>query len=141
GRRARAVYGLVFGAGPPSEMAAAAASGPAVAEARLRGDARDSEGRELLEHVGRATVGADDRLLLAADELLEVRLALHARVLVDRHRPYATSPYQPRPLDFSGPRIACATLMPSFTPVPSGTKSSATQNAASAASRGPAPPE
>jgi Acetyltransferase (GNAT) domain len=43
------------------------------------------ERRQLLEHLGRPTLGAGDRLIAGADELLEVRLALHARVLVDRH--------------------------------------------------------
>jgi RimJ/RimL family protein N-acetyltransferase len=40
---------------------------------------------ELLAHVRGAAVRAG-RLLVAPDELLEVRLALHAHVLVDRHR-------------------------------------------------------
>jgi len=43
------------------------------------------EGRELLEHLRGTALGTSDRLLGVADELLEVRLALHARVLVDRH--------------------------------------------------------
>jgi len=45
----------------------------------------------LLEHLGRAALGARHRLLRAADELLEVRLALHAGVLVDRHVPSVLS--------------------------------------------------
>jgi N-acetyltransferase len=52
----------------------------------------DSEARELLEHVGGAALGARDGLAPGADELLEVRLALHARVLVDRHGPSVLSP-------------------------------------------------
>jgi RimJ/RimL family protein N-acetyltransferase len=43
------------------------------------------EGRELLENLPGAALGARHRLLGAPDELLEVRLALHARVFVDRH--------------------------------------------------------
>jgi RimJ/RimL family protein N-acetyltransferase len=46
---------------------------------------------ELLEHVRASTVGAGDGLLGVADELLEVRLALHARVLVDGHAPSVLS--------------------------------------------------
>ena len=45
----------------------------------------DCEARELLEHLRGAALGARHRLVARADELLEVRLALHARVLVDRH--------------------------------------------------------
>ena len=43
------------------------------------------EGGELLQHLRRAALGAGHGLLAGADELLEVGLALHARVLVDRH--------------------------------------------------------
>ena len=43
------------------------------------------ERRQLLEHLGSPALGAGDCLVAGADELLEVRLALHARVLVDRH--------------------------------------------------------
>jgi RimJ/RimL family protein N-acetyltransferase len=43
------------------------------------------ERRELLQDLRRPALGTRDRLLSRADELLEVRLALHARVLVDRH--------------------------------------------------------
>jgi N-acetyltransferase len=50
------------------------------------------ERRELPEHVPGAALGAGDRLLARANELLEVRLALHARVLVDRHVPSVLSP-------------------------------------------------
>jgi N-acetyltransferase len=46
---------------------------------------------ELLEHVPRPALGAGDGLLGVADELLEVRLALHAGVLVDRHVPSVLS--------------------------------------------------
>ena len=49
------------------------------------------EGRELLEDVRGAALRARDRLLRAADELVEVRLALHAGVLVDRHAPSVLS--------------------------------------------------
>ena len=38
------------------------------------------------QHLRRSAVRAGDDLVVATDELLEVRLALHARVLVDRHR-------------------------------------------------------
>ena len=52
---------------------------------RLR-HAVHGERRELPRHVGCGAVRAGD-LLLAADELFEVRLALHADVFVDRHPP------------------------------------------------------
>jgi RimJ/RimL family protein N-acetyltransferase len=45
----------------------------------------DGERRKLLENLPGATLRARDGLVGAPDELLEVRLALHARVLVDRH--------------------------------------------------------
>src|SRR5207248_4705141 len=66
--------------------AAGASAAPAcpAAEARLLPRAVDGEGGELARHVGRRAVGTRD-LLVAADELLEVRLALHADVFVDRH--------------------------------------------------------
>ena len=43
------------------------------------------ERRELLEDVPSAALRTGDCLLRVADELVEVRLALHARVFVDRH--------------------------------------------------------
>src|SRR5581483_571970 len=71
--------------------AGAATAAPApTADARRLGGAVDGEGRELPRHVRGGAVRARD-LLVAADELLEVRLALHADVLVDRHRPESTS--------------------------------------------------
>ena len=77
---------------PAAARAAAAAAAPrGAADARLRRRAVHGEGRELLEHLGRAALGARHRLLGAADELLEVGLALHARVLVDRHVPSVLS--------------------------------------------------
>jgi hypothetical protein len=51
----------------------------------------DCERGELLEHVPGAALGAGDGLLGVADELLEVRLALHAGVLVNRHVPSVLS--------------------------------------------------
>jgi N-acetyltransferase len=51
----------------------------------------NGEGGELLENVRRAALRTRHRLPRAADELLEVRLALHARVLVDRHEPSVLS--------------------------------------------------
>ena len=48
------------------------------------------ERRELLQDLRGAALGAHDRLLVRADEFLEMRLALHARVLVDRHAPECT---------------------------------------------------
>ena len=51
----------------------------------------DGERGELLQDLRRAALGARDRLVARADELLEVRLALHARVLVDRHGPSVLS--------------------------------------------------
>ena len=70
--------------------AAGAAAAPSAAtaragEARLRLGAHDREGGELPQDVARAARRAGDDLPLAAHELLEVVLALHARVLVDRH--------------------------------------------------------
>jgi RimJ/RimL family protein N-acetyltransferase len=49
------------------------------------------EAGELLENVRRPALGARHGLVARADELLEVRLALHARVLVDRHGASVTS--------------------------------------------------
>jgi hypothetical protein len=72
-----------------AELVAAAAGAAAAASAAATGCDRllhtvHGEGGELARDVGRGAVGALD-LLLAADELLEMRLALHADVLVDRH--------------------------------------------------------
>src|SRR5436190_2921683 len=55
------------------------------AEARLLGGAVSGEHGELLAHVRGAAVRAVG-VVTVPDELLEVRLALHAHVLVDRHR-------------------------------------------------------
>src|SRR5689334_7809063 len=67
--------------------AAAAAAELRRTEARLRtGDPVRRERGELAGDLCRAAVGAR-RLLVAPDELLEVGLALHADVLVDRHGP------------------------------------------------------
>src|SRR5215213_2948840 len=63
----------------------AAATPSAAAEAGLLGRAVRGEDRELLAHVRRAAFGAVRRLA-HAHELLEMRLALHADELVDRHR-------------------------------------------------------
>src|SRR5437868_422421 len=63
--------------------AGAAAASAAAAEARLAARTVHRERGELLAHVRRRAIGTDDDLV-AADELLEVRLALHADVLVDR---------------------------------------------------------
>ena len=49
------------------------------------------EAGELLEHLRGAALRARHGLVARADELLEVRLALHARVLVDRHAPSVLS--------------------------------------------------
>jgi N-acetyltransferase len=46
---------------------------------------------QLLEDVRGTALGTRHRLLGAPDELVEVRLALHARVLVDRHVPSVLS--------------------------------------------------
>jgi N-acetyltransferase len=45
----------------------------------------DGEARQLLEDLRGSALGTRHGLVGRADELLEVRLALHARVLVDRH--------------------------------------------------------
>jgi N-acetyltransferase len=71
--------------------AAAAAATRSAAERRLRSSAVDSKGGELLENVARATLGTRDRLLVTADELVEMILALHAGVLVDGHGPSVLS--------------------------------------------------
>src|SRR4029078_1821778 len=74
---------------PPPGLAAAAgpAAAPtgAAAERRLRRRTVDGEGGNLLQHVRRLARRAGDDLVLAADELVEMVLAFHARVLVDRH--------------------------------------------------------
>lgn len=49
------------------------------------------EAGELLQHLRGAAFRTCDRLVARADELVEVRLTLHARVFVDRHRPSVTS--------------------------------------------------
>ncbi len=49
------------------------------------------EGGELLEDVPRAALRTGHGLVGAANELVEMRLALHARVLVDRHVPSVLS--------------------------------------------------
>jgi N-acetyltransferase len=72
--------------------AAAPAAGGRPAEGRLGRRAVDREARELLQDPCRAALGAGHGLVARADELFEVRLALHARVLVDRHEPSVTSP-------------------------------------------------
>src|SRR5689334_15878240 len=67
-----------------ASAATAAATGGS-SEAGLPGGAVRREDGELLAHVRGGAVRAV-RLLAVADELLEVRLALHADVFVDRHR-------------------------------------------------------
>src|SRR5439155_8023024 len=72
-----------------SSVTAATRSAATTAAAKcagLPGGADHRERRELFDHFRRAALRAVD-LLVAADELLEVLLALHADVLVDRHRP------------------------------------------------------
>jgi hypothetical protein len=64
--------------------AAATAAGGRRSEARLVAAAVRREDGELLPHVGGAAVGAI-RIGAPANELLEMRLALHADVLVDGH--------------------------------------------------------
>src|SRR5207244_1350838 len=64
---------------------ASAATAAASAEARLLGGAVSREHGELLAHVLGAAVRTVG-VVPVPDELLEVRLALHADVLVDRHR-------------------------------------------------------
>src|SRR5215212_770301 len=67
--------------------ASAATAAATTAEcAGLPGGADRRERRELPRDVGRAA-GRACHLLVAPDELLEVLLALHADVLVHRHRP------------------------------------------------------
>src|SRR3954470_5287767 len=65
--------------------ASAATTATSSTEARLLGGAVSREHGELLAHVHGAAVGAVG-IVTVADELLEMRLALHADVLVDRHR-------------------------------------------------------
>src|SRR3954466_13371914 len=66
---------------------ASAATAAATAErAGLPGGADQRERRKLPGDVGRAALRARN-LLVPPDELLEVLLALHAHVLVHRHRP------------------------------------------------------
>jgi RimJ/RimL family protein N-acetyltransferase len=71
--------------------AATAASARGTAEDGLRCGSVDGEARELLQHFRRTAFGARHCLIARADEFLEVRLALHARVLVDRHGPSVLS--------------------------------------------------
>jgi N-acetyltransferase len=74
-----------------ARAAAASAATGRTAEGGLRRRAVHGEARELLEDLRRAALGARHGLLRRADEFLEVRLALHARVLVDRHEPSVLS--------------------------------------------------
>jgi N-acetyltransferase len=74
-----------------ARAAAASATTGRAAEGGLRRCAVHREARELLEDLRRAALGARHGLVRRADEFLEVRLALHARVLVDRHEPSVLS--------------------------------------------------
>src|SRR5438094_1550514 len=65
---------------------AATAAATTTESAGLPGGADHGERRELAGDLRCAAVRADD-LLVSPNELLEVRLALHAHVLVHRHRP------------------------------------------------------
>jgi hypothetical protein len=79
---------------PQSVAAAAAAAAATAAEGGAlpgRASPDHRERGELLRDLGRAALRAQD-LLVSTDELLEVRLALHADILVHRHR--ATSVLQ-----------------------------------------------
>ena len=98
----RPVYGVtrmvirVRGVGRLVTAAARAAAAPAAAarraaERRLRRGAVHREAGELLQDLRSTALGTGDRLVARADELIEVRLALHARVLVDRHAPSVLS--------------------------------------------------
>ena len=71
--------------------AAPAATAGRTAERRLRRGAVHREAGELLQDLRRTALRTRDRLVARADELIEVRLALHARVLVDRHAPSVLS--------------------------------------------------
>ena len=82
--RSRKGKGLLVAAAAGAAAAAAPAAGWA-GEARLRRRSDNGEARELLQHLCGAALRTGDGLIARADELLEVRLALHARVLVDRH--------------------------------------------------------
>jgi O-antigen biosynthesis protein WbqP len=70
--------------------AAAPAAATAAAEARRLAHAVGGEDRDLAPDVGGAAVGAVG-VLAQTDELFEVRLALHAHELVDRHGVDATT--------------------------------------------------
>src|SRR3954447_14070805 len=71
--------------------AAAAATAAAAAEGRLRRRTVHGEGGDLLEHIRGVARRARDHLVVTADELVEVILALHAGVFVDRHAPSVLS--------------------------------------------------
>ena len=71
--------------------AATAAATRGAGERRLRRRAVHGEARELLKDLRRPALRAGHCLVARADELLEVRLALHARILVERHAPSVTS--------------------------------------------------
>ena len=85
-RSARVSCFARIGASGRSRRSRRSSPAAAAAERRLLRRAMNREGGELLRDVRRGAVRAGD-LLVAADELLEVRLALHADVLVDRHGP------------------------------------------------------
>ena len=70
----------------------------------------DGERGELLEDVRGAALRAGDDLLLGADELLEVLLALHAGVLVNRHSRSLEAVEQWRPQTLVGRRVTLEPL-------------------------------
>ena len=102
----------------PTTAGAAAATARAASEARLRRIADRSEDRQLAADVFGAAVRAV-RLIAVSHELLEVRLARHAHVLVDRHRLVSVSP--PDTIALPGIRYGtgakrCSTTSPSSAP-------------------------
>src|SRR5213076_2227757 len=84
------------------------------AEARLLGGAVSGEHGELLAHVRGAAVRAVG-VVTVPDELLEVRLALHAHVLVNRHRrgSVGTVPDGPQIGPTTGPDASAVDQRPS----------------------------
>ena len=106
-------------AAPPARVrASAAAAGPAATaaagsatERRLRGRTVNGERRELLQHIRRIARRTGHHLVVAPDELVEMILALHARVLVDRHESSVLSATRGAldDTDAGGPRGAART--------------------------------
>ena len=78
---ARLKPGVGVAAASAAAARAAAAATRGATERRLRGGTVNGEHRDLFQDIGGVAGRAGDDLLVAADEFVEVILALHARIL------------------------------------------------------------